>query len=105
MKDEKKINTIICPYCDREYTPDEIYIPDIILGKTKEVLRNSDGSIDIIEYEKAPDLVENYVCDKCGKPFIVKANIEFTTAKNIKLEKGNYKIPLYREDRITLKEE
>mgnify|MGYP002520847224 CR=1 FL=1 len=105
MKDDRKLNVITCPYCNREYTPDEIYIPESFLGKTREVLRNIDGSIDIVEYEETPDLTETYVCDKCEKPFIVKANVQFTTTRDMELEKGDYKVPLFKKDRLVLKEE
>jgi len=103
MLKETELNIIKCPYCGREYTIDEIYLPNSLLGKTREVMRMVDGTIDIIDYINPPDLNEKYECDGCGNTFTVKANLSFTVSKEIK--KGDFKIPLYPEGRLILPED
>ena len=103
MLKETSLNMIKCPYCNREYTVDEIYLPDNLLGKTREVLRLVDGSIDIIDYKIPPDSNEKYECDFCGNVFNVKANLSFTVSPESK--KGDFKVSLYPEGRLTLSED
>ena len=77
---------IKCPHCGWEYVPDEIYTPGEILGKSDTVLRAALGKVIYHDYEEEeePILVEHFVCDHCGKPFIVEATISYKTSKEEK---------------------
>ena len=103
--EERSVNFIKCPYCGREYTVDEIYLPNHLLGKTREVLRLVDGTIDVIDYINAPDFMEKYKCDGCDNTFNVKTTLTFTTSKEVKNNKEDFKVSLYTEDRLILPEE
>ncbi|MBO7696686.1 MAG: hypothetical protein J6T10_29000 [Methanobrevibacter sp.] len=74
----KKATSIFCPQCGREYLPCEIYLPDSFLGKSKNIMRYTDGTIEAF-FGKSMDLKESYVCDKCGSEFEVSAKVTFKT--------------------------
>lgn len=95
--------TIKCPHCDYEYLPGEIYFPDQFLGQPKDIERTIDGKIAIYDGIEQ-NLTELYYCEKCNKPFKVKANINFETEKAIEWDLDEeYSSPLYK-DRISLAE-
>lgn len=81
---EKLQNTIIlkCPHCGREYLPGEIFCPGELIGKSKSIIRDALGKkIIYLEYEKdeEPCFTEKFVCEECGKEFIVEATLSFKT--------------------------
>ena len=39
------MHKINCPYCNIEYLPGEIFIPNYIIGQPKEIERDEDGNI------------------------------------------------------------
>ena len=80
-----KLAYIKCPVCGYEYTPSQIFIPNALLGKTKEVLRDNQGNIEKVLGEE-PDLSEYYYCDNCNTGFIVTANIKFNTKVESKID-------------------
>lgn len=95
-------NIIKCPYCEAEYVASEIYMPNDFLGKPKNIYKDIDGKIDLVDDEQ--HLEEIYCCDKCNKVFKVKAVIEYITSKKEELNfNDGYSTPLYG-DRITLEE-
>ena len=72
-----KIERIVCPHCGREYMPAEIFMPEDLLGKPMEVIRNEAGHIEFYLGD-SPDFVETYVCDECNTEFKVEANLTLT---------------------------
>ena len=84
-------NIIRCPYCNTEYLPGEIFLPNHFLGKPKDVERDYSGKI--IYYDGIEqDLTESYICDKCSSTFEVVASISYNikekfNAKNIYTQK------------------
>lgn len=72
----RKLITISCPSCGREYLPSEIYLPNSFLGKAKNVMRMTDGTIEAF-FGEDMNLKEKYICDKCNTPFIVNAKVSF----------------------------
>ena len=99
-----KDNNIRCPYCDWEYLPGEIYLPNHFLGQPKDVTRTSDGKIDLYDGLEQ-SLEETFTCLNCNKNFKIKANITYETIKNNKLNMSeDYETQKYK-DRITLKED
>ncbi len=49
---------------------------------------------------------EEYICDNCGKTFVVDATIEFKASKyEVHDFDEEYSMPLFVKERITLKEE
>jgi len=94
---------IECPHCRRQYTIQEIYMPNYLLGKATEVIRNDDGVIETFEGIEQ-DLVEQFTCEECNTTFKVKANITFETSV-IEEESfdNDYSTTIYK-DRIKLEE-
>lgn len=75
---------IKCPFCNWEYLPCELYLPNSFLGKTANIVRDEVGEILAYDEDGIMDLKEDYRCDNCGKKFGVEAEVTF---KTIKLEK------------------
>lgn len=76
---------IICPQCGAEYHPAEIFIPDYILGKPKDIIKDENKRI-ISVNGLEQDLEETYICDKCNTKFKVLTKLDFTTKVVPKLE-------------------
>lgn len=76
----KKVISIVCPYCGREYLPAEIYIPKAFMGKPMDVERTREGKIDNFN-GPLMDTAEEYICDGCGETFQVRASVSFKTFK------------------------
>ena len=62
-----------------EFAPAEIFMPGELIGKPETVLRDALGKIIYQEYDEGnePAQVGHYVCDECGKPFIVEPVITY----------------------------
>lgn len=103
-EESRYLQFIECPHCRRQYTISEIFLPDYLLGKTTDVIRNEDGQVEAFE-GIGQDLKEEFTCEECNYTFEVKANISFET-KVIESESfdNDYSTTIYK-DRITLKEE
>ena len=77
-------NTIKCPNCDTEYLPAEIFYPDDLIGKPKDIEKDVYGKL---LYFAGSDscLEEKYYCDYCGRVMTVSANLSFNaTTQNFK---------------------
>lgn len=72
----RKLITIECPKCGRQYLPSEIYLPNSFLGKPSEIAKTSAGKIDVFD-GLSMNLKEEYICDGCGCNFEVVANVNF----------------------------
>ena len=72
----KQQRIIKCPYCDYEYLPAEIYMPNEFLGKPKNIVKDYAGKIIGFEGNTMNDR-EIYKCDKCDKTFEVVATTNF----------------------------
>ena len=75
--------TIRCPHCGHEFVPAEIFYPGELIGKPEQVIRDALGKIIYQEYddEDMPAQVEHYVCDECGKSFVVEPVITYKVRK------------------------
>lgn len=94
---------IKCPHCGYEYLAAEIFYPDDLLGRPKDIVRMPDGRIDFYDGEM-PNMCQTYTCDNCGKVLSVTAALKFTAEVNEKLDFDNdYCTPLYK-DRLILTE-
>lgn len=80
MMDLNLKNTIVCPHCRAEYTLDEIYIANYVIGKSKRVLKDNAGKILDVEYKIKPDLIETYNCDYCKRDFKIALDLSASTA-------------------------
>lgn len=98
----KKNKIIRCPHCGYEYVPSEIFYPDTILGKAKDIIRDESGHIEFYLGDK-PMYVEEYICDNCEKSFIVQADINFITSTDSIDFDSDFKTSIY-ENRIILDE-
>lgn len=78
---KQKIETIICPYCGREYLPCEIFIPRAFFGKPYYIERDAEGKIIDIK-GNIQDLFESFTCDSCNNEFNVEAKISFKSTFN-----------------------
>lgn len=102
--EKENYNVIKCPYCDYEYLPGEIYLPEHLIGKPVDVERDFEGKI-LWADGLQPDVKETFVCNKCNKEFAVKANISFETSQSETIDfDSDYSSNKY-EDRISLKED
>ena len=79
MKKENYI-TVKCPHCGAEYTLDELFMPNSLLGKTKNIIKDPSGKIIGIEWLEPQDTTENYICDYCDKSFDVILDLKARTA-------------------------
>lgn len=80
--EEKKVPYIKCPHCGHEYTADEIFVGTELIGVSKNVIKDPLGKILYVEYadqEDEPCLVEHYICDGCGRDFVIEADLTFKT--------------------------
>ena len=74
---------ITCPHCGYQYVPADIFYPGELIGKPEQVIRDALGKIIYQEYddEEMPGQVEHYVCDECGKSFVVEPVITYKVRK------------------------
>ena len=74
-----KGTVIVCPHCGYEYLPAEIFYAESLIGRPTEVVRDVLGKILYYEYVPGHELetTEHYVCDGCGKSFIIEANTTY----------------------------
>lgn len=74
---------ITCPHCGYQYVPADIFMPGELIGKPEQVIRDALGKIIYQEYddEELPAQVEHYVCDECGKAFVVEPVITYKVRK------------------------
>lgn len=75
-----KSTVIKCPHCGAEYLPGEIYMPGSLIGHPDEVVKDSLGKIlyeDYFSADRAPDMIEHFICDFCDKPFIIEATVTY----------------------------
>lgn len=76
---------IYCPNCNAEYLPSELFLPDDFLGKGTEIEKDVNGKI--VYYENGDmNVSENYICDKCNKPFKIIAKVSFITALDSRMD-------------------
>lgn len=90
---------IKCPKCGYEYAAAEIFYPDTLLGKPKNIVRDDDGHIILIEGEQ-PDIKEEFECEKCGTIFKTTLSITSETKYNKNLDKDDFVMDL--NDKETL---
>lgn len=85
MSDISKLDKIICPCCNAEYLPVEIYIPQTFFGKPAKIVKDDQHKIvDIIGQKQ--NFKEDFICDYCNTPFKVNAKIQFNTKSEIKFD-------------------
>lgn len=77
---ERKL--IVCPHCNAEYLPAEIYMPKSLLGRPYDIIKNSQGKI-ISFSGNSIEETESYICDYCNKSFETKFDIDFNTTAGI----------------------
>lgn len=98
---ENKINVIRCPHCGTEYHPSEIFIPEYLIGRPKDIEKNYLGKIVNIEMALKPDLKEEFTCEKCFQKLNISAHIRYDVS--IKTYE-DYTTKKYK-DRLVLNEE
>lgn len=80
MNLEKGKGTVItCPHCGYEYLPGEIFYAEALVGRPTDIVRDVLGKILYYEYKPDYELdpVEHYICDGCGKSFVIEANTTY----------------------------
>lgn len=104
IEGNKKEVKFCCPSCGYEYLPAEVFIPDSLLGKPKDIERSIEGKILLHDgYDQEPE--ETFTCEHCGKPFRVVAHMSFETFYDSKRDfLTAYSEPLYKEKRYHLEE-
>lgn len=74
-KNEIWRNSVIsCPHCKYQYLTGEIFYPNDHIGIPKNIVRDALGKILYADYKEGyePNQSEEYICDNCNRPFIVK---------------------------------
>ena len=70
-----------CPHCGREYVKEEIFVKEDFFGNPDIVRDAKDRRIDE-EFGKVAKLTsDEFICEACGKPFTVKAHIQYESIK------------------------
>jgi DNA-directed RNA polymerase subunit RPC12/RpoP len=85
QKVDKK-SVIVCPHCKAEYLAGEIYMPGALIGQPPEIVKDSFGKIVYVDYHKEdnmPNMIENYTCEYCGKPFVIEATVSYKSMKEL----------------------
>ncbi len=74
---------IKCPHCGATYVPAEIFMPGDFLGKPDSLVKDALGKILYCDYEEGeePLATESFICDHCGKPFVVEPVISYKVRK------------------------
>lgn len=102
MKNE--LNIIKCPNCDTQYLPGEIYLPKHFLGQPTDIERDITGKI-VWQEGIEQNLVEDFICQKCGKKFTTTASITYITSINNRTDFDEEYVSKKYGDRLTLKED
>lgn len=79
----EKYQVIKCPFCEAEYLPGEIFMPNYFLGVPKEVERDFTGKLLYFDGLEQ-DLKETYTCEYCNNRFDVYAKINYRTEESQK---------------------
>jgi DNA-directed RNA polymerase subunit RPC12/RpoP len=83
-QNQDKVYPIIkCPHCQHGYAPAEIFHPHDFAGIPTSVLRDALGKVLYQEYKEdyEPGMATSYICDGCGKQFIVEPQITYKVKK------------------------
>ena len=99
-----KIEYVVCPKCNREYLPAEIYYPDQFLGKPTDIYKLNNGKVDHFEGQSM-NLEETYICDNCGTHFKTIATVKFRTVELKKYDFSKSYVTNLFEDTFTLPED
>lgn len=73
-----KYNLITCPKCKAQYTVQEIFTPDIVVSKCKDIIKTPDGELVGCNGIEEP-FEEEYACDFCYTRFKIKGNFVWNT--------------------------
>ena len=98
----KDLIVVKCPKCGREYLPTEIYLPNVFFGQPKNIVRDLDNKIILVDDNM--NLVEEYICDDCNTKFKVTANVSFKTDIVKDDFENEYVSELYQNERYSLEE-
>lgn len=90
---------IKCPKCGYEYTAAEIFLPQYLLGKPNNIIRDDKGHIILVEGEE-PCLEEEFECDRCGTLFTTRANMEFDSSYDAETEEDVFTIELEDKEKL-----
>ena len=103
MKKPAFKESIICPYCGREYVPSEIFYPEDLLPNVGDVVRKENGLVEFCTGSQELES-EEYCCDGCGKTFKVTPALSFLVEK-VEVEDfdEDFSTQIYK-DRISLEE-
>ena len=55
-------------------------MPGDLLGKPDNIIRDALGKILYVEYAEdldEPNFEEHFICEECGKPFVVEATVSY----------------------------
>lgn len=82
---EKTYPVIKCPHCQYGYAPAELFHPDDYAGRPTSVLRDALGKVIYQTYREGyePTATAEYICDGCGKKFIVDVEISYKVQKEV----------------------
>lgn len=90
---------IKCPKCGYEYTAAEIFLPQYLLGKPNNILRDDKGHIVLVEGDE-PCLDEEFECDRCGTVFTTHVDMGFDSSCNAGVEEGVFTLELDDKEKL-----
>jgi DNA-directed RNA polymerase subunit M/transcription elongation factor TFIIS len=73
---------IKCPKCGAEYLASEIFYPEDLLGSCKNILRDENNKIIMLEDGEEPSLEEDWECYNCGCNFKASLSIKGSSLYN-----------------------
>ena len=88
MTEERNFQVIKCPKCGYEYLPGEIFIGNAFVGRPTDISRTFDGKILYFD-GTTMDTEETYICDHCGAPLKLHAEVTFRANVDSKRDFSN----------------
>ena len=73
---DNDFQVIVCPVCEQQYLPAEIFFPTDLIGNPKEIIKDTSGKVEFFIGDDQ-DLDETYICDNCGTKLKIHANLTF----------------------------
>jgi hypothetical protein len=86
-----------CPKCNAEYFLEELFIPDEVIGKHKDVVKDLKGKIVYSkEVSESSEICDDYICDYCGANFKYKIKLQvepiYSEETDLSIEETTIKI-------------
>lgn len=102
---EKRNDIVMCPGCAAEYTANEIYFPNEFLGRSKDLEKDRVTHKIVFDAGKPMNPTEHFICEYCGTPFKVWANIKFYVTEDEKVNFNKDAVTVIKKKDLFLSED